>query len=280
MMNVGEEFSEYHKKLLGKDYDSFLDALSIRQNRWSLRINTIKSSGKDVSSLLKERNVDCAEIPWCPDGLWVSDEDLNWPEHQLGYYYVQDASSMIPSLVLDPRPGETVLDVCAAPGSKTTHIGQLMKNKGLLVANDQDYRRIRALVINLQRCGVSNCAITNLDGIGIESKLKTKFDKVLVDAPCSSIGLAQRNPWVLSDWTIEKSQKLGEIQKMMISSAYKLLKPGGTLVYSTCTTALEENEYVVEYLLENENDASIERPELVSHFRAGFSKAGNSCIRV
>jgi len=181
-----------------------------------------------------------------------SDRELDSVEHQLGYYYIQGSSSMIPPIALDPSPEDCVLDICAAPGSKTTHIAQLMENRGIVVANEASFVRVRALVINIQKAGASNVTVTRKDGVGYE-KYNQRFDKVLLDAPCSDIGTAGKNPQVIQRWSIDRVRRLSNLQKKLIVSAYNTLRVGGVLVYSTCTTSREENEDVVEYLLKEKS---------------------------
>ena len=278
-MGFNKEFDDYHRRLY-KDYDKFESALK-KPSRMSIRVNTLKASKERIEKFLKNNGVKYDPIPWCPEGLWIDSEfELDTVEHQLGYYYVQNSSSMIPSVVLDPKAGESILDLCAAPGSKTTHMAQLMENKGVLVANEASFVRIRALVINVQRCGVSNCVIARRDGIGFE-KYNERFDKVLLDAPCSDIGTARKNPQVIARWTFDRVKKLSNLQKKLITSAYSCLNDGGLLVYSTCTTSTEENENVIEHLLETNRDAKLE--EIVIEgikTRKGLTQRTNETVRI
>ncbi len=279
-MRVSADFEDYHRRLFGRDYESFFDALASQPTKWSVRVNTLKSTREDVLELLRRRHVVSGGVPWCAEGVFVDDDDLNWPEHQRGDYYVQDASSMLSAVVADPQPGESVLDVCAAPGGKSTHLAACMQNRGILVANDQDTRRIRALVINLQRCGVSNAAITTCDGIGIEEAMAGRFDRVLLDAPCSGVGTGRTNRDILASWSFDHVERISVVQKKLIDSAYRCLAPGGVLVYSTCTTATQENEAVVEHLLAEHGDAVLERHPAARHFHRGLTRATRDCIRV
>lgn len=279
-MRLSADFEDYHRRLYGGGYDAFLSALQGRPTRWALRVNTLKTSRDEVLELLRTRHVVTGEVPWCAEGVFVDDADLNWPEHQRGDYYVQDASSMLSTVVCDPKPGERVLDVCAAPGGKSTHLAARMENNGLLVANDQDTRRIRALVINLQRCGVANAVVSTRDGIGIEASMAGRFDRVLLDAPCSGVGTGQTNRDILASWSLDHVERIAIVQKKLIDSAYRCLKPSGILVYSTCTTTTEENEGVIEHLLETEPDAFLESHPVAGHFHPGLSKKTRDCIRV
>ncbi|MFH1788326.1 MAG: RsmB/NOP family class I SAM-dependent RNA methyltransferase [Candidatus Altiarchaeota archaeon] len=280
-MRFSRGFEEYHRRILGSEYGDFIESVSSPPVRGSVRVNTLKSSRDEVEDALSRDRIDFAPIPWCCDGLWVSlERGLPEFEHQLGFFYVQGAGSMIPPVLLDAGPGMSVLDLCAAPGSKATQLAQSMGNEGVLVANEPNYKRIRGLVFNLQRCGVSNCVVTKFDGCGFEKQGLT-FDRVLVDAPCSGVGTAGKNRDVLGDWSLERVKRFSGLQKKLIVSGFRSLKPGGVLVYSTCTTSLGENEEVVEHVLDLFDDAQVlkAKPEgLVS--RIGLTPATRNCLRV
>jgi len=225
--------------------------------RKSIRVNTLKISIKDLKERLEARGWELEQVPWCEEGFWIYGErrDIgNLPEHILGYIYVQEAASMIPPVVLDPQPGEKILDMCAAPGSKTTQIGSYMKNEGVLIANDSMAKRLASLGVNVQRCGLKNAIITNMLGHLIKEK---DFDRILLDAPCTGIGTIRKSPKTINMWNPNAMKKLVGIQKNLIKNAFDLLKPGGTMVYSTCTLEPEENEAVVDYLLENYSNAKV-----------------------
>jgi NOL1/NOP2/sun family putative RNA methylase len=175
-------------------------------------------------------------------------------EHLLGYYYVQEVCSMMSALALNPQPNEIILDLCASPGSKTTQIASKMENSGTLLANDLKVDRIQILASNLERCGVSNTIITKNDGVALCQKLaKTnfRFDKILLDAPCSGEGTLRSSPKTFLMWNHKVIENLSRQQKKLLANAVKCLKVGGTLVYSTCTHAPEENESVIDFALKN-----------------------------
>jgi NOL1/NOP2/sun family putative RNA methylase len=164
---------------------------------------------------------------------------------------------MVPVIVLDPKPGETVLDLCAAPGSKTTQISQHMENSGLLVANEVNRTRMKGLLQNAKRCGVVNEAVIALPGEKIGNILPDYFDRVLLDAPCSVEGTIRKSRAVLDHWGLKNIEKMSRIQKGLIVSGFRALRPGGIMVYSTCTIAPEENEGVIDYLLKKFPEAEI-----------------------
>lgn len=194
-------------------------------------------------------------------------------EHLLGYYYVQEISSMLPMLALNPQPNEIFLDLCSSPGSKTTQAAAMMNNQGTIMSNDVSLGRISILSANLQKVGASNTIITRHDGIILCNKLKKigmKFNKILVDAPCSGEGNLRSNPKTFIMWNIKAVKKLSRIQKKLASSALELLKSGGEMVYSTCTHSPEENEEVIQYLLDN-FDIEIQEIKLPLKTRPGLT---------
>lgn len=279
-MKPPEEFLEYHRKLLGREYKDFMEYFTRPLERKSVRVNTLKCDTYAVKEILGRYHLEYGKIPWCSEGLWVSEGKLDTMEHQLGFYYIQSPVSMIPSVLLNPGDGDRVLDLCASPGSKTTHMAALMENKGLLVANEPNFVRIRALVLNIQRCGVMNAVVTKKDGCSY-SKLKQTFTKILVDAPCSDVGTARKNPEALRLWSRERIRRLSNLQKKLVSEAYRMLEPGGTLVYSTCTTSLEENEQVVEHLLSTFDDAKIAEAKLPGlEYMHGLTSKTRNCMRI
>ncbi|RLG61139.1 RsmB/NOP family class I SAM-dependent RNA methyltransferase [Candidatus Geothermarchaeota archaeon] len=233
------------------DYDKFLEYLR-RPLPYSIRVNTLKISPERLIKRLEKRGFKLEPVKWNPwfyvireiGGIGQPGKTL---EHALGYYYVQELVSALPPIVLDPQPGEQVLDMAAAPGSKTTQMAQLMENKGLIVANDVDIERIRALKSNIDRLGVLNVVITKMDGRRFFSR--RIFDKILIDAPCSSEGIVRKDPSAPTKISMKERVKLSRLQKGLVSRAYRLLKKEGTLVYSVCTFSPEECEEVVDHAI-------------------------------
>ena len=218
--------------------------------RRSIRINTLNCSVAEVKKSIESKGWILNQIPWCPGGFWISHPERkdvgNLLEHHLGKIYVQEAASMIPPLVLNPKEGDILLDMAAAPGSKTTQIGMMMKNKGLIIANDYKGQRLQSLGINIQRSGLTNTIITLMDGNRFHG---FNFDKILLDAPCSGTGTIRKSLKTITIWNPGMITKLAKQQKKLIANAFRNLKPGGEMVYSTCSLEPEENEGVVSYLL-------------------------------
>jgi NOL1/NOP2/sun family putative RNA methylase len=174
----------------------------------------------------------------------------------MGYYYVQEASSMVPVKVIKPKKNEFILDMAAAPGSKTTQIAAEMKNSGLIIANDNNYIRLRALSMNLQRCGITNTIISLMEGRFFS---KFEFDRILLDAPCSGTGTLRKSPNTIQEWYPNIAKRIAGVQRQLIKTAFNNLKSGGVLVYSTCTLEPEENEGVVSFLLDEFDNAKLEK---------------------
>ncbi|MBI4641527.1 MAG: RsmB/NOP family class I SAM-dependent RNA methyltransferase [Candidatus Tectomicrobia bacterium] len=237
------------------DYEGFLEALRTPAPK-DVRINTLKIDPERFSSWMVCRGYSFSPNRWYP--FMVTLNDVPSPgstlEYFLGYYHPQGFASALPSLVLDPQPGERILDLCAAPGGKTSHIAQLMENRGFIVANDFETRRLRALQSNLERLGVLNVVTTHYQGQNFPMKMK--FHRVLVDAPCSGEGRFRVGEGRWQGSNLSFIMKLSQIQKQLILKGFDLLLPGGTLVYATCTFAPEENEEVVAHLLK-ERDAEL-----------------------
>ena len=178
-------------------------------------------------------------------------------EHPLGYFYTQEAASMIPPIVLEPKEDEIILDIAASPGSKTTQIAQYMNNTGILVANDYTTDRMKPLSINMQRCGITNAIITLMQGQWFYNS-NIKFDRILVDAPCSGTGTIRKSLKTLRIWNPNMVKRLSITQKQLIETAFNILKENGTMVYSTCSLEPEENESVVDFLINKYNNARLE----------------------
>jgi len=245
---------KYQAQLSKADFDQFLEFCQ-KPLRKSIRVNTLKISVEDFQKIAEEKGWELEAIPWCEEGFWIERENRDEPlgnsiEHFLGLFYIQEASSMIPPEILNPQPGERVLDMAAAPGSKTTQLAAKMQNKGVLVSNEPVVKRIKGMVSNLERLGASCVVVSRKDGQFFGENAPNFFDKILLDAPCTGEGTVRKDPKALENWSQENIEGMARLQKQLIKSAFEALKPGGEMVYSTCTLAREENEEVVEYLLE------------------------------
>jgi len=255
-MQFKPKFIEKYEKIT--DIEKFKE-FSLKEPRKSIRVNTIKISVNELKERLKDFKL--TQIDWCKEGFFIEGNrtDLgNLLEHSLGYFYVQEASSMLPPLALSPNENDIVLDMAASPGSKTTQLASIMKNQGLIIANELKYERTKSLSINLERSGITNTIITNSDARNI----KGNYDKILLDAPCSGTGTIRKSPKTLKIWNPNMYRKLSNIQKQLIEHAFSLLKENGILVYSTCSISPEEDEEVIESLLNNHQNAKVEKINL------------------
>ncbi|MEK6919354.1 MAG: RsmB/NOP family class I SAM-dependent RNA methyltransferase [Nanoarchaeota archaeon] len=260
--NFHKVFEERIKKLLVSkdDFDKYVD-FSSREPLCSIRCNTLKISPKELLFKLRSNG-------WVVDQPFSSHPEImvvtsilqpgalgKSVEHLLGYFYVQEISSMLPIIALNPKSDDRLLDLCSAPGSKTTQAAASMFNNGLLIANDNSPSRTRVLAANLERMGVSNTLVTCEDGSRFCDKTinKTKilFSKVLLDAPCSGEGTVRSSRSAASDWSLDLVQSLSKRQKKLIVDAFRVLEVGGVMIYSTCTHSPEENEEVVDFLIKN-----------------------------
>ncbi|AYH48457.1 16S rRNA (cytosine(1407)-C(5))-methyltransferase RsmF [Dickeya fangzhongdai] len=242
--------------------DTFIDACQ-RPLRRSLRVNTLKISVPDFLALVAPYGWELEAVPWCDEGFWLlnADEEAmrlgNALEHLAGLFYIQEASSMLPvsALFMGDDAPERVLDMAAAPGSKTTQIAARLNNQGLIVANEYSASRVKVLHANLHRCGVSNTALTHFDGRVFGNALPETFDAILLDAPCSGEGVVRKDPAAMSHWSLESIADIAATQRELILSAFHALKPGGVLIYSTCTLNHQENQHVCRWLMQQFPDA-------------------------
>lgn len=242
--------------------DDFIAACQ-RPLRRSIRVNTLKISIDDFLTLVSPYNWQLTPVPWCAEGFWIErdDEDAvplgSTAEHLSGLFYIQEASSMLPvaALFAEGNTPERVMDVAAAPGSKTTQIAARMGNHGAILANEFSASRVKVLHANISRCGIQNVTLTHFDGRVFGAALPEAFDAILLDAPCSGEGVVRKDPDALKNWSVESNLEIAATQRELIDSAFHALRPGGTLVYSTCTLNRDENEDVCLWLKAQYPDA-------------------------
>jgi len=292
-----ERFLERMANLLGeKEANEFFE-ISYTKTPSSIRCNTLKISVEDLKKRFQNYGWKIKQPFEKFPEIMIFEERLNpgelgkTREHLLGFYYVQEISSMLPILVLQPKEGEILLDLCASPGSKTTQAAAMMKNSGTIIANEVSMGRVGILTSNLERCGITNVIVTRKEGVAFCNKLlkesKIKFDKILVDAPCSGEGTLRKSPKTLQIWNENMIKKIASTQKRLAEAALKLLKVNGEMIYSTCTLAPEENEEIVNYLLEK-YDIELGSINLPLKYRKGicewegklYSKEVEKCLRL
>ncbi|HPZ05403.1 MAG TPA: RsmB/NOP family class I SAM-dependent RNA methyltransferase [Clostridiales bacterium] len=243
-MKLPAEFSRNMRKLMGEaEYEQLITALS-GERVYGLRINTLKI---DIDEFRRLSPFDLEAVPWAADGFYISGEDApgRHPYYHAGLYYIQEPSAMLPGQVLGAEPGDRVLDLCAAPGGKTVQIAAAMKGRGLLVSNDINAERVKALVKNIELCGIRNAVVLNESPERLVRNFEGYFDKILIDAPCSGEGMFRKDETAVRSWESFKCERCTRMQESILHYADLMLRPGGTLVYSTCTFSPEENEQMI-----------------------------------
>lgn len=284
-------FKKRFQTLLGDEYNQFTKSL-FQPSTHFVRINTLKISISKGQKRLKDLGTTPTPLPWYAAGFRISGNYKQLPftpEYSLGYFYVQEGASMLPTVVLDPKPHHLVLDLCAAPGSKTTQLAQMMENQGAIIANDRSFRRLTSVGHNIQLCGVINVITLCQDGRHLPQRIHLRFDRVLVDAPCTASGHLRSKPMQFQIPSSERISGIQTLQKGLLTSGFRLLKPGGVLVYSTCSLFPEENEAIINHLLSRFPQAVIMRPTipglkthngLVEWNAQQFDAAITDCLRV
>ena len=243
-----EEFLQRMQRQLGADYPKYLASLE-RPRAVALRFNPLKGDTANLPFVQEN-------VPWEPMGYYYDPESRPGlhPYHEAGVYYLQEASAMAPVALLDPQPGERVCDLCAAPGGKSTQIAGRLQGQGLLICNEINPKRAKILSRNIERLGIANALVTNEHPANLGKRFPGFFDRVLIDAPCSGEGMFRKEEAAVTDWSQETVEMCAARQKEILHSGAQMLRPGGRLVYSTCTFAPEENEQAIADFLETHPD--------------------------
>ena len=243
------------KQLLGSEFEEYQASLALPPAR-GIRVNTLKTTAEELFLLV---DMELTKSPFADNGFYVKAESSlgRMNAYKAGLFYVQEPSASAAVTVLDPKPGMKVLDLCAAPGSKTTQIAEAMQGQGLLTANEIDPARARILVENVERHGIRNCLVLNADPRDIAAAFPEYYDMVLVDAPCSGEGMFRKEPEAVLAWSPEHVQSCARRQSHILDSAWETLKPGGILQYSTCTLNAVENEETIAAFIARHPDMHI-----------------------
>lgn len=249
-MKLPIKFEERMKAMLKTEYNAFIDAFENSPVYSGIRINTSKEGAREA--VLSAFN-GLEPVPWCKDGFYADKSVIsgNHPYHMAGLFYFQEPSAMSVVSGLPIENGDFVLDLCAAPGGKSTHAGAVLNGSGILVSNEIIKKRAGILSENIERMGLTNVVVTNETPQKLSEKYIGFFDKIIVDAPCSGEGMFRKEPQAIEEWSIEHTVSCGVRQRHILDCAVKMLKCGGQLIYSTCTFAPEENEKIAAYLLDN-----------------------------
>lgn len=251
-LGYSKEFAERYYELWGERALKIAEAMEKPLPR-CFRINTLRTDVPKLVKMLNKKGFQFVRVPWVKEGFCLTREPFSissTPEYLGGLLYIQEASSMYPPIALDPKPNEVVADMAAAPGGKTSHLAQLMKNEGIIYAFDVGEERLKEMRLNLSRLGVTNTVIFHKSSLYI-SELNIEFDKILLDAPCTGSGTIHKNPERKANRSLDDVKFCQNLQIKMIKVALENLKKGGILVYSTCSLEPEENEFVIQWVLDN-----------------------------
>lgn len=275
-IQLPENYIQQMKELLKDDFEAYMQSFE-QERYYGLRINTNKIS---VEDFLKISPFPLEPIPWTDNGFYYQGDQkpAKHPYYYAGLYYLQEPSAMLPAQVLPIEEGEYVLDTCAAPGGKSTELAAKLQNTGLLLSNDISTSRCQGLIKNLELSGSYNTWVCSEDLIDLSKRFAEIFDKILVDAPCSGEGMFRKEPHLISSWQERDDTYYPPIQKEILSCAIDMLKPGGMIVYSTCTFSIKENEEVIQAALHRHSDLHL----VPIPKRTGFSSGVGmeECVRL
>lgn len=269
MADLPQSFLDSMKEILGEDYEAFLAGFD-GQRQYGLRVNTLKMNLEEFERIAPFH---LKKVPWISNGYFYEAEDApaKHPFYSAGLYYLQEPSAMTPASRLKVQPGERVLDLCAAPGGKATELGAALQGEGLLVANDINTARARALLRNLELFGISNSFVTNEPPHVLAERFPEFFHKIMVDAPCSGEGMFRKNPAVVDSWQEKGPEYFSKRQREIIVQAADMLLPGGIMFYSTCTFSPLENEKTITHLLKERPDMEVIPMEDYEGFAEGLT---------
>ena len=285
-MEFPVSFTEKMKNILQDEYEDFLKGYD-RTRHYGLRVNRTKLTAEQFERMAM---YDLAPVPWIDNAFEYEDSisPAKHPYYFAGLYYLQEPSAMTPANLLPIEPGDRVLDICAAPGGKATELGAKLNHTGLLVANDISNSRAKALLKNVELFGIPNVLVTSEPPEKLSEKFPAFFDKILIDAPCSGEGMFRKNPGMMKDWETYGPKHYSDLQRSIVPHALHMLKPGGMLLYSTCTFSPEENEGSVKFMLDLDPDLEVVeisnryegfapgRPELIEDGTEDLKK----CVRI
>ena len=268
-----QQFLSRMEKMIGEEYPDFLASYE-RPRYHSLRVNPLKGT---AGELKEKASFQLRPVLWAENGYYYQEEERpgRHPFHEAGIYYIQEASAMAPAVYLNAQPGERVLDLCAAPGGKSTQIGADLKGQGLLVCNEIHPHRAKILSENIERMGIRNALVVSHEPAYLAERFPEYFDRIMVDAPCSGEGMFRKNEGAIEEWSPENVEMCAARQEDILESAAVMLRPGGRMVYSTCTFAPAEDEGTISHFLEKHPEFQIEEVKKYP----GMSSAMPPCER-
>lgn len=258
-MMLPEAFQEKMKELLGGEYGDFVKSYE-KERVQGLRFNQLKVNTDEIPDGMRSE-FQLKKIPWVKEGYYYQGQSRPGKHvwHEAGVYYIQEPSAMAVVELLDPKPGDMVLDLCAAPGGKSTHIASRMKGEGLLISNEIHPARVKILSQNVERMGIANAVVTNENSRKLTDYFPEFFDKIVVDAPCSGEGMFRKDEGARDEWSPANVRLCADRQAEILDNAAVMLKGGGRLVYSTCTFSPEENEGSIQAFLERHPEFFVEQ---------------------
>lgn len=273
-MELPVAFEQKMKEMLGPDYENYLASFECEAHQ-GLRVNTSKIS---VEDFLKISPYELKSVPWCPNGFYYekTEKPAKHPYYFAGLYYIQEPSAMTTASLLPVEEGDVVLDLCAAPGGKSTELAAKLNGTGLLVTNDISNSRAKALLKNIEVFGVGNALVTSEPPNELAKRFPSFFDKILIDAPCSGEGMFRKQSNMTKAWESNGVDLFVGLQRSILKEAVTMLKPGGTIIYSTCTFSKEENEQSIEYLLSLDESLCIVELPMIEGFDIGHPEWGNT----
>ena len=276
--DLPEEFVAHMHELLGDDFEQYKESFN-EERHYGLRVNNNKIS---TDEFIKLNPFGLQQVPWINNGFYIdkTTEAGKHPYYAAGLYYLQEPSAMTPASRLNVKPGDRVLDLCAAPGGKATELGAKLKGEGILVANDVSSSRARALLKNIELAGISNAYVTVETPERLAAQFPEFFDKILIDAPCFGEGMFRKTPLVIRYWKEKGPEFYSALQKQIVTEALKMLRPGGELVYSTCTFNEQENEETVQYMLNLDDSLSLSDMDWYEGFTKGIGTNMEKCARL
>lgn len=276
-MNLPKEYTDAMKELLGSEYEQYIESFQDKR-LFGLRVNNLKISTEEF---LKISPFHLEPVPWIENGFFYTEEEkpAKHPYYYAGLYYLQEPSAMTPANLLPVEPGDRILDMCAAPGGKSTELLAKLQHTGLLVSNDISASRAKALLKNIELFGPRNVMVINEDPAKLVNIYPGFFDKILIDAPCSGEGMFRKDNKLIKAWEKNGPQFYGAIQREIILHGADMLKPGGYMMYSTCTFSKYEDEETIQYLLEKRPEMSVVKASDYEGFSHGFDGM-DDCIRI
>ncbi len=273
-MVLPKDFTNKMQRLLKDEFEDFLKGYD-NDNFYSLRINTLKACCEQI---INKNLFDFEPVPWCSTGFYYPSQQRpgRHAYHHAGVFYIQEASAMSVAECADITPGDKVLDLCAAPGGKSTQSAAKLMGKGILVSNEIVPSRAKILSQNIERMGITNAVVTNESPEKLEKKFAGFFNKIIVDAPCSGEGMFRKDPASIEQWSLSQVDVCANRQSLILESADKMLAENGIIVYSTCTFSPEENEMTIDNFLSKHPEYTLESPQIHTFFSKGVPEWSNS----